>query len=95
MFEWDEAKSQRNLRERGLGFDTASEIFKGPVLEFEDARRNYGERRIIAVGEHKGRLLAVVYTWRGETRRIISARMANRRERNAYRTDVARGAGEA
>ena len=95
MFEWDEGKSQWNLRERGLGFDTASEIFKGPVLEFEDRRRDYGERRIIAVGEHKGRFLAVVYTWRGERRRIISARRANRRECNAYRTEIARGSGEA
>jgi uncharacterized protein len=94
MFEWDEAKSERNLRERGIGFVVAADVFARPVIEFEDTRRDYGERRIIAVGEYAGEILAVVYTWRGESRRIISVRAANRRERNAYRTHVARGSDE-
>ncbi|HYD65663.1 BrnT family toxin [Azospirillum sp.] len=36
-----------------------------------------------------GHVLAVVYTWRGDACRIISARMANRHERRAYRETVA------
>ncbi len=91
MFEWDEAKSERNRRERGFGFEVAIDLFEGAVLEFDDTRRDYGERRIIAIGELAGSILAVVYTWRGGTRRIISARIANRRERDAYRQDVASG----
>ena len=84
-FEWDEAKSTRNRVERGFGFDLASEIFKDLVLVLEDGRRNYGERRFLAIGQVEEELFAVVYTWRGVRRRIISARRAKRRERDAYR----------
>ena len=52
----------------------------------EDDRVDYGERRIRAIGRAGDDILFVVYTWRGEVRRIISARLADRRERNAYRT---------
>jgi len=45
LFEWDEAKSRRNLSERGFGFDTAARIFLGPTLERPDNRRDYGEGR--------------------------------------------------
>lgn len=84
-FEWDDAKSERNFRERGIDFEYACRVFEGDVLERDDTRRNYGERRLIAVGEVDGETLTVVYTWRGETRRIISVRRADRRERHAYR----------
>ncbi|HLI12653.1 MAG TPA: BrnT family toxin [Alphaproteobacteria bacterium] len=86
MFEWDAAKDAENIRRRGLPFADAATIFGGPVLEVVDCRRDYGEVRIIAVGEAwNGEILTVVYTWRGKTRRIISARTASRRERNGYR----------
>ncbi|HTT80742.1 MAG TPA: BrnT family toxin [Stellaceae bacterium] len=42
-FEWDEAKNARNLGERGIGFDNGARIFDGPVLIWEDKRRDYGE----------------------------------------------------
>ena len=85
MFEWDEAKSEANLRERGFDFAYAALIFDGPTLEWDDVRRDYGERRIQAIGQVDEDVLFVVYTWRGAVRRIISARLANRRERDAYR----------
>jgi uncharacterized DUF497 family protein len=86
VFEWDEAKSQDNLEQRGFDFEYAARIFKrGDLLEYEDRRRHYGERRIVAIGEIEGEILFVVYTWRGTSRRIISARLASRRERDAYR----------
>lgn len=85
MFEWDEAKSRENLEERGFDFEFAARIFAGgDVLEYEDKRRDYRETRIAAIGEVEGALLFVVYTWRGYNRRIISARRASRRERDAY-----------
>ena len=59
--------------ERGFGFDDAVAIFAGPVLEWEDQRQDWGERRILAVGEAHGHVLAIVYTERGSRRRIISA----------------------
>ena len=40
-FEWDEAKSSRNLRERGFGFDFAALIFETRVLEPWDDRADY------------------------------------------------------
>ena len=85
MFEWDEIKSRRNLAERGFDFEFATRVFDGLVLEEEDCRRDYRERRIIATGQIEDGYFVVVYTWRGELRRIISARSASRRERNEYR----------
>jgi uncharacterized DUF497 family protein len=85
VFEWDEAKSQDNLERRGFDFEYAARIFKSDLLEYEDRRRHYGERRMVAIGKIHGAILFVVYTWRGTSRRIISARLASRRERDAYR----------
>ncbi|HUY37825.1 MAG TPA: BrnT family toxin [Candidatus Binataceae bacterium] len=89
LFAWDEVKSERNLRERGFGFDYAAQIFASEVLEEDDRRRDYGEARTVATGEFGGDIFVVVYTWRANRRRIISARRANRRERDAYRTAIA------
>ncbi len=91
MFEWDEAKSRRNLRERGFDFEFAARIFEGDLLEHEDRRRDYGERRLVSIGEIDGEVFAIVYTWRGANRRIISARRARRGERDAYRQAFAQG----
>jgi uncharacterized DUF497 family protein len=83
-FEWDAAKHERNLGERGLGFDDGALIFGGPVIEWIDDRRNYGEMRVRAIGLSGEHLLHVVYTERDDVRRIISVRMANRKERVAW-----------
>jgi uncharacterized DUF497 family protein len=83
-FEWDDAKHEETLRARGLGFDFAALIFAGPVIERPDARRAYGELRMQAIGEVEGIILFVVYTQRGAVRRIISARRANRKERELW-----------
>jgi len=92
-FEWDAEKSEGNLKERGFDFAFASLIFDGPTLEKQDRRKDYGELRVAAVGLADEIALTVVYTERhderGErTRRIISARRSNRRERKAYQAAV-------
>ncbi len=84
-FEWDRAKSERNKRERGLLFELGVLLFDSPVIERVDERRNYGEIRVRALGVVGGVTLHCVYTQRGEVRRIISLRYANRKERDAYR----------
>lgn len=84
VFEWDQAKSDKNLEERGFDFAHAARIFEGDVLEWDDTRRDYGERRVVTIGEVEGEIYVVVYTPRGEVRRIVSARPASRRERHAY-----------
>ena len=92
-FVWDREKSERNRGERGFDFEFATLVFEGPTLEREDTRRDYGERRVVAVGSAQGIALTVVYTDRAgvgaEIRRIISARPSNRHERQAYFEAVA------
>ena len=84
-FEWDRAKSERNESERGLPFELAALLFDGPTIEHADKRRCYGEPRIRAIGSVGNLTLHCVHTQRGEVRRIISLRYANRKERDAYR----------
>ena len=83
-FTWDNKKSGDNLRDRGFDFAFASLIFDGVTVEVEDRRRDYGERRMVAIGQADGIHLTVVYTDRGRARRIISARRSNHRERQVY-----------
>ena len=87
-FEWDGDKNAANIDKHGIDFTDAKRIFEGPTLERIDDRKAYGETRIAAVGIVEDRKLFVVYTMRGRTRRIISARKANRHERRAYREAI-------
>lgn len=86
---FDPAKSERNERERGFGFLYAARIFLGDTLERVDSRFEYGEERIIALGNIEDLAFVIVYTWR-ETedgtryRWIISARRADRKERRIH-----------
>lgn len=89
-FEWAEEKSEANFCERGFDFAFAALIFEGPFIEAEDTRLDYGERRMVAIGAIDDIAIVVVYTDRGEVRRIISARRANRRERELWRSFAGR-----
>jgi len=73
------------LRERGFGFDDAAAIFMGPVRTQRDDRRDYDEARIKAIGEARGRIFVVIFTDCGDLRWIISATLANSKERAAWR----------
>ena len=88
VFEWDDVKSDQNLRRRGFGFDVAACVFDGPTIEAVDDRRAYGEIRTRAIGLVDENVLVVVYTDRNEVRRIISARKANRKERQLWQSSV-------
>jgi hypothetical protein len=83
-FDWDPAKDEWNRQERGFGFDFAALIFEGDTIEWPDHRRDYGETRVRAIGEADGLVLHVVFTDRDDVRRIISARIANRKERTQW-----------
>ena len=85
IFEWDEAKSNHNALDRHLPFELAVPLFDQPTLEVIDDRRDYGELRIRALGAVRGVCLVCVYTDRADIRRIISLRLANRKERDEYR----------
>ena len=82
--EYDPAKREWTLRRRGLDFADAAEIFEGFTLSFEDLRDEYEEERIVTFGVMKGKVVACVWTWRGEARRIISLRKAEKDEREIY-----------
>ncbi len=59
-------------------------IFDGDIVIIEDNRFDYGEQRYITLGLLEGRVIAVVYTERGKTTRIISARKATKYEKITY-----------
>ncbi len=84
-FEWDETKNLANIRKHGVSFDTAKRIFERPIATWIDHRKDYGEDRRMSIGrlEH-GALIVVAHTDRDGRIRLISARPASRKERQAY-----------
>ncbi len=82
--EFDTGKRDKALTERGLDFDRAVEVFAGHHFTVEDVREDYSEPRFITVGKLDGRMVVMVWTPRGEARRIISMRKANEREQTHY-----------
>ena len=69
----------------GISFEEALFIFDGDVLTGVDTRRDYGETRKISIGAIQGLIvIVVVHTDRNGLIRIISARLANRKERQKY-----------
>ena len=81
-YEWDEAKRLENLNKREIDFATV-QSFDWDSAQTEESPRS-SEMRYYAKGFIGDRLYAVVYTWRGNNRRIISLRAANSRERSKY-----------
>ena len=77
---FDPDKRDRTLAERGLDFADAGRLFSGQVLTRSDDRMDYGEPRFITFGLLDDRHVVVIWTPRGEARRIISMRKANERE---------------
>ena len=82
---WDPEKARTNYRKHGVRFsDAEGALFDPHALSRED-RTARGEYRHVAMGmDHAGRIVVVIYTYRGADVRIISARRATRRERNKY-----------
>lgn len=77
---YDPNKRLATLRDRGLDFERATEVFDGDVLDWPDERFDYGELRVVTIGFLDGRMVVVVWTARGDARHIISMRKANARE---------------
>jgi uncharacterized DUF497 family protein len=85
--EWDEDKNEKNKREHdGLSFEDAQYVFYDPerIERIDESDGNTsGEERWQTIGK-VGPVLFVVYTERGEDKRIISARFTNKTERRSY-----------
>ncbi len=84
QIEYDPDKRQQTMADRGLDFARAVEVFAGRHFTAEDFREDYSEPRFITVGLLDSRMVVLVWTPRGEARRIISMRKANEREQTRY-----------
>jgi uncharacterized DUF497 family protein len=82
---WDPEKAKENRVKHGVSFPDAEPVLFDPNAITREDERAEGEQRFVTVGlDALGRVLVVVYTYREETIRIISARQATRNERRTY-----------
>jgi uncharacterized DUF497 family protein len=83
-YQWDPDKARRNYKIHDIRFSDAITVFVDDrALTIEDDHPD--ERRYVTLGmDATARLLAVVYTWRGDDIRIISARKATKNEIKQY-----------
>ncbi|HET7412339.1 MAG TPA: BrnT family toxin [Pararhizobium sp.] len=88
-FEWDDDKAEGNYQKHGVDFVDAAQIFAGPTVQAVDNRKDYGEVRIRAIGEHDSQVFVVIYTPRADTIRIISAWKAGKHDRERYYESLA------
>jgi len=85
-FDWDPKKATSNLRRHHVSFGEAATVFRDPLsTTVPDPDHSLDEDRSITVGlSHRGRLLMVAHTERGDRVRLISARELTRTERAQY-----------
>lgn len=84
LFEWDDEKAAINLKKHGVSFQTAALVFYDENrIEMYDSEHSLEEDRYITIGMVED-VLFVVYTERKDRLRIISARLANKKERSMY-----------
>ena len=81
---FDSAKDQANIAKHGVSLGLAAEFEWDYALTWPDTRKDYGEQRIACLGYVGLRIYAMVFVDRGDERRIISLRKANRREVERY-----------
>jgi uncharacterized protein len=81
---YDPDKNEKNIAERGISFEQATEFEWSSALIVEDTRNDYGESRFQALGFIGKRLHVLVFTPRAGQVQVISLRKANRREVKRY-----------
>lgn len=83
-YEWDASKNEANIRKHGIRFADAANVLEDEfaITVLDDAS---GEQRFVTIGlDASARILVVVYSYRGENIRLISARPAAAHERDQY-----------
>ena len=80
MITWDETKRAANLDKHGLDFAECEGVFDGPVVSWDDDRKDYGEQRISLLGFLHGIVVHITYTERGDDLHVISLRKAEKHE---------------
>jgi uncharacterized protein len=83
-FGWDENKRILNVKKHSIDFVDAIDVFSDPSAYTYFSQQAVNESRHVTVGRMKEVLVAVVFTRRDGTIRIISARKARRKERELY-----------
>ncbi len=84
-YEWDPHKAKANHRKHGIHFADAVAVFKDEHALWREDEGNYGEDRFVVAGtDYLDRIVTVVFTFRGDNIRIISARKATNQERKTY-----------
>jgi len=83
-YEWDEAKARANVRDHSIDFADAPTVFDDDLALTVPDDTTPEERYDTLGMDAMGRLLVVVYTWRGDRIRIISARKATKTEHRYY-----------
>ena len=85
-FEWNPKKAEINSRKHGVFFEEASSVFGDPLsVTYPEPKHSIDEERFIMIGlSDKRRILVISHVHRCETVRIISARLATKRERQFY-----------
>jgi uncharacterized DUF497 family protein len=88
-FEYDPRKAQTNWQKHRISFAAAEFVFFDPLAIHDVDPDATGEERFIAVWMgNSGSLLVVIYTMRGDTFRLISARRATPQEAKAYEEGI-------
>ena len=85
-FEWDVRKAEANYKKHGVHFSESLPVFEDDyAITLMDDASGPHEQRFVSIGlGAKGRALVVVYSYRGNKIRIISARLAEPHERTQY-----------
>ena len=83
-FEWDHAKAVANLRKHGVDFADATGVLEDPRAVTRPDLRSEEERWVTVGLDLLTRVVVVVWTWRGQRVRLISARTATPGERRQY-----------
>ena len=84
-YEWDSLKERSNFDKHNVHFaDAVGALEDDGARTIRDEACEEEERWITLGVDFLGRILAVVWTWRGDNLRLISARPATRRERKQY-----------
>lgn len=87
-YEWDPAKAHASFAKRGVRFPDAATVLQDDfALTMRDPFSEDEERWLTLGRDVLGRILVVIYTWRGENVRVISARPATARETLQYEED--------
>lgn len=81
---FDPSKNESNIAKHGMSLSEAVDLEWDTAMVLPDNRQEYGESRFIGYALKDDRLYCVVFTDRGEQRRIISLRKANEREVRFY-----------